>query len=96
MLIVSQRRKWISYRGTVRAHTDVQGRKLLKYLDDKDISATFFVVGSRVISYPDILIAEYMAGHEIAVHTWSHHVRTPHIDGYHHANLDVPCSPLLR
>ncbi|KAH9851923.1 hypothetical protein C2E23DRAFT_923259 [Lenzites betulinus] len=50
--------------------------KLLEYLDDKDISATFFVVGSRVISYPDILIAEYMAGHEIAVHTWSHHPLT--------------------
>ncbi|KAI0352132.1 hypothetical protein OH77DRAFT_1409865 [Trametes cingulata] len=51
-------------------------RKLLKYLDDKDLSATFFVVGSRVVSYPDILIAEYMAGHEIAVHTWSHHPLT--------------------
>lgn len=60
----------------------------MEYLDDKDISATFFVVGSRVISYPDILIAEYMAGHEIAVHTWSHHVCT-HIRGYHNADLDV-------
>ncbi|KAI0832104.1 hypothetical protein BC628DRAFT_1336222 [Trametes gibbosa] len=50
--------------------------KLLKYLEDKDLSATFFVVGSRCISYPDILIAEYMAGHEIAVHTWSHHPLT--------------------
>ncbi|KAF7297161.1 NodB-like proteiny domain-containing protein [Mycena indigotica] len=48
---------------------------LLTYLHDKNISATFFVVGSRVISYPDILINEYMAGHEIAVHTWSH----PHL-----------------
>ena len=47
----------------------------MKYLEDKDLNATFFVVGSRVVSYPDILIAEYMAGHEIAVHTWSHHVR---------------------
>ncbi|RDX40544.1 hypothetical protein OH76DRAFT_1366073 [Lentinus brumalis] len=50
--------------------------KLLKYLDDHDLSATFFVVGSRVVSYPDILIAEYMAGHEISVHTWSHHPLT--------------------
>ena len=49
-------------------------RKLLRYLDDHDLSATFFVVGSRVVSYPNILIAEYMAGHEISVHTWSHHV----------------------
>ncbi|KAI0704513.1 hypothetical protein C8T65DRAFT_245077 [Cerioporus squamosus] len=50
--------------------------KLLKYLDDHDLSATFFVVGSRVVSYPDILIDEYMSGHEIAVHTWSHHPLT--------------------
>jgi len=45
---------------------------LLKYLDEKDLSATFFVVGSRVISYPQILVEEYMSGHEISVHTWSH------------------------
>ncbi|KAI0675843.1 hypothetical protein C8Q78DRAFT_1066502 [Trametes maxima] len=49
--------------------------KLLRYLEDKNLSATFFVVGSRVVSYPDILIDEYMSGHEIAVHTWSH----PHL-----------------
>ncbi|KAF9054495.1 hypothetical protein BJ165DRAFT_1337898 [Panaeolus papilionaceus] len=45
---------------------------LLTYLDDKDLSATFFVVGSRVIERPNILIQEYMSGHEISVHTWSH------------------------
>ncbi|KAJ6456114.1 hypothetical protein C8R45DRAFT_1034948 [Mycena sanguinolenta] len=48
---------------------------LLSYLQQKQISATFFVVGSRVIEYPGILINEYMAGHEIGVHTWSH----PHL-----------------
>uniref|UniRef100_A0A0W0G8K9 chitin deacetylase n=1 Tax=Moniliophthora roreri TaxID=221103 RepID=A0A0W0G8K9_MONRR len=42
------------------------------FLDQKNLSATFFVVGSRVISRPDILRDEYMAGHEISVHTWSH------------------------
>jgi len=45
---------------------------LLNYLDEKDISATFFVVGSRVIERPNIVIEEYMKGHEISVHTWSH------------------------
>lgn len=45
---------------------------VLSYLDEKDLSATFFVVGSRVIERPNILIEEYMAGHEISVHTWSH------------------------
>jgi len=45
---------------------------LLNYLDQKKIHATFFVVGSRVIERPQVLLEEYMAGHEISVHTWSH------------------------
>lgn len=49
--------------------------KLLPYLAENDITSTFFVVGSRVIEYPDLLREEFMAGHEIAVHTWSHPVR---------------------
>ncbi|KAG6812786.1 hypothetical protein H0H92_000558 [Tricholoma furcatifolium] len=47
-------------------------RTLLNFLDQKNISATFFVVGSRVIERPQVLIEEYMSGHEISVHTWSH------------------------
>jgi len=34
------------------------------------------VVGSRVIERPAVLLEEYMAGHEISVHTWSHHPLT--------------------
>ncbi|KAF9480489.1 hypothetical protein BDN70DRAFT_877463 [Pholiota conissans] len=49
---------------------------LLDYLNTKDISATFFVVGSRVIERPQIVIEEYMSGHEISVHTWSHSALT--------------------
>ncbi|KAA1468511.1 hypothetical protein DENSPDRAFT_771506 [Dentipellis sp. KUC8613] len=45
---------------------------LLNYLDTVKLTSTFFVVGSRAISYPALLQAEYMAGHQIAVHTWSH------------------------
>ncbi|RPD81687.1 hypothetical protein L226DRAFT_496702 [Lentinus tigrinus ALCF2SS1-7] len=45
---------------------------LLSYLDQQDLKATFFVVGSRAISYPALLQEEYMAQHQIAVHTWSH------------------------
>ncbi|THH29777.1 hypothetical protein EUX98_g4413 [Antrodiella citrinella] len=47
-------------------------QKLLNYMNSKDITATFFVVGSRALQYPDLLIEEYMAGHEISVHTWAH------------------------
>ena len=39
-----------------------------------DLKSTFFVVGSRVIERPAVVVAEYMAGHEISVHTWSHRV----------------------
>ncbi len=41
-------------------------------VNEHDISTTFFVVGSRVISRPQMVQAEYMAGHQIAVHTWAH------------------------
>ncbi|ESK98222.1 chitin deacetylase [Moniliophthora roreri MCA 2997] len=45
---------------------------LMTYLGEQNLKATFFVVGSRCISFPAILQAEYMAGHQIGVHTWSH------------------------
>ncbi|KAI8995410.1 hypothetical protein BD414DRAFT_409519 [Trametes punicea] len=45
---------------------------LLSYLDAQNLKATFFVVGSRAISYPALLQEEYMAQHQLAVHTWSH------------------------
>jgi peptidoglycan/xylan/chitin deacetylase (PgdA/CDA1 family) len=51
-------------------------RKLLNYLEQQDIKATFFAVGSRIIQYPNIAREEYESGHEISVHTWSHPVST--------------------
>lgn len=50
----------------------LQTPQLLDYLEEQDLQATFFVVGSRVVSFPHILQQEYMSGHQIAVHTWSH------------------------
>ncbi|KAI6041894.1 carbohydrate esterase family 4 protein [Pisolithus marmoratus] len=47
-------------------------KQLLDYLSSINVTSTFFVVGSRVIERPQVLIEEYMTGHEIAVHTWSH------------------------
>lgn len=44
--------------------------QLLDYLDQQNLKATFFVVGSRAAEYPEILRAEHMRGHQIAVHTW--------------------------
>lgn len=45
---------------------------LINYLNEEEIKATFFTVGSRVISRPATLQLEYMLGHQISVHTWSH------------------------
>lgn len=50
-------------------------QKLLNYMNEKNIKSTFFVVGSRALEYPQLLVEEYMAGHEISVHTWAHPVR---------------------
>ncbi|SPO22228.1 probable Chitin deacetylase [Ustilago trichophora] len=49
---------------------------LLKYLSDNNLKSTFFVVGSRVISRPQMLQTEFQQGHQISVHTWSHHALT--------------------
>jgi len=45
---------------------------LLTFLDQSKLKATFFSIGSRAISLPGVLQAEYMSGHQIGVHTWSH------------------------
>jgi peptidoglycan/xylan/chitin deacetylase (PgdA/CDA1 family) len=45
---------------------------LLKKLQANNLKASFYVIGSRVIERPNILIDEYMTGHEIGLHTWSH------------------------
>ncbi|KDQ19200.1 carbohydrate esterase family 4 protein [Botryobasidium botryosum FD-172 SS1] len=50
--------------------------RLLDYLNQQQIKATFFVVGSRVVTRPNMLQTEYMLGHQISVHTWSHHALT--------------------
>ncbi|SCV71529.1 BQ2448_3117 [Microbotryum intermedium] len=46
--------------------------RLLNLLAQQNIKSTFFVVGSRVISRPQMVQTEYMEGHQISVHTWAH------------------------
>ncbi|CAG8639468.1 10102_t:CDS:2 [Paraglomus brasilianum] len=45
---------------------------LLTALAANNVHATFFVVGSRVVSHPDILKNIIGQGHNVAVHTYSH------------------------
>jgi peptidoglycan/xylan/chitin deacetylase (PgdA/CDA1 family) len=47
--------------------------KLLDLLREKDVKATFFVVGRRADRYPEIVRRIWLEGHLVANHTWSHH-----------------------
>lgn len=46
--------------------------KLLDLLREKDVKATFFVVGKRADQYPEIVRRAWAEGHLVANHTWSH------------------------
>jgi peptidoglycan-N-acetylglucosamine deacetylase len=46
--------------------------KLLDLLREKDVKATFFVVGKRADQYPEIVRRTWAEGHLVANHTWSH------------------------
>ena len=45
---------------------------ILNLLRQYEAKATFFVVGQRVMEYPELVIRETLEGHEIANHTYSH------------------------
>ncbi|GJJ76445.1 peptidoglycan-N-acetylglucosamine deacetylase [Entomortierella parvispora] len=49
---------------------------LLNFLKTEKLSATFFLIGSNVIQYPDTVKRELAEGHHLASHTWSHHALT--------------------
>ncbi|GAA5991745.1 hypothetical protein JCM10908_001119 [Rhodotorula pacifica] len=46
--------------------------RLLNLLQQQNVQSTFFIVGSRAISRPAMVQAEYMLGHQLSVHTWAH------------------------
>jgi len=46
--------------------------RLLDILAKHNVKATFYVVGSRVQQYPNIVRRMVAEGHEIGNHTWSH------------------------
>ncbi len=47
--------------------------KLLDLLHEKNVKATFFVVGKRADQHPEIVRRAWAEGHLIANHTWSHY-----------------------
>ncbi|KAI9322743.1 hypothetical protein BX666DRAFT_1848795 [Dichotomocladium elegans] len=50
--------------------------RLYDYLDSVNHDLTFFMVGSQVHEFPEIARRAFDAGHELAMHTWSHHPLT--------------------
>jgi peptidoglycan-N-acetylglucosamine deacetylase len=46
--------------------------KLLDILRDKNVKATFFVIGKRADQHPEIVRRAWAEGHLIGNHTWSH------------------------
>lgn len=46
--------------------------RLLDILAEMDAHATFFVVGNRVVQWPDVVARAVAEGHEIANHSWNH------------------------
>ncbi|GAA5843059.1 hypothetical protein JCM9279_001846 [Rhodotorula babjevae] len=50
--------------------------RLLNLLESQGLKSTFFIVGSRAISRPEMVQTEYMLGHQLSVHTWAHSALT--------------------
>ncbi len=50
------------------AHTE----KLLNILKENNVKATFFVLGSQIDRYPELLPRMIEEGHEIGGHSWTH------------------------
>lgn len=50
--------------------------RLLNLLQAQNLKSTFFIVGSRAISRPEMVQTEYMSGHQLSVHTWAHSTLT--------------------
>lgn len=47
-------------------------KKTLPYFESRDIRVTFFVIGAQAKQYPELIVKENKAGHEIENHTFGH------------------------
>ncbi|MFH1415424.1 MAG: XrtA system polysaccharide deacetylase [Elusimicrobiota bacterium] len=59
---------WSGFESRIMPETE----KLLGLLDEYDVKATFFVLGYIAEKYPEIIRKVSSAGHEIALHGYSH------------------------
>ena len=49
---------------------------ILDVLDHYGIKATFFVIGSRALAYPEVVQRAHAAGHAIGNHTYNHNYKS--------------------
>ncbi|KAI8903605.1 hypothetical protein EDD86DRAFT_214843 [Gorgonomyces haynaldii] len=49
---------------------------LQQVLKQAGVKATFFIVGSNAIQFPEVVKAHLDDGHELALHSWTHHPMT--------------------
>ena len=65
--------EYVKDSGEIDGYRSVENIELiLDLLNEFDISATFFIVGEIVQSYPNLLKLIEAQGHEVSFHGWSH------------------------
>ncbi len=69
--------------------------RILAILRKYNVKATFFVVGTQVEKYPDLVRAEVNEGHSVGNHTY-HHVSLPKIPQEYIADEIKACGDVIR
>lgn len=59
-----------------------QSERILDVLEERGVTATFFLTGRYIASNPDLVRRIAAAGHEVGNHTWSH----PHLTSWNTSN----------
>lgn len=69
---------------------------ILKTLDKYNIKATFFIIGSMAVHYPDLVKAEAKDGQSIGNHTYSHNYKYLYSDTKNFINDVKKCETVLK
>ncbi|EJR80226.1 peptidoglycan-N-acetylglucosamine deacetylase [Bacillus cereus] len=69
--------------------------ELLKILKETEIKATFFLVGTNIKLYPELVKQEYLDGHYIAMHSISHNFKKLYTNGDYVSEMEK-CQRLIK
>lgn len=75
---------------------EVMTEKVLDVLKKHNIQATFFLVGSKVLQYPDIVKRIFAEGHIVANHTYSHSGKFPLLSTQKVKNELTQCAEAIQ